>query len=131
LQPVDGHRDCPTCSGKVQVWYRGDEDFRVTGSKHEWNEVVDRICYTCRFDRKRTSDGVIDQPSLVAKDSVIRKGHYGGQVGSLKPNETCKKVMKGREPKLVLNIHDVSEVNEEERDLSKINRPPTSLDYKE
>lgn len=131
LKPVDAHRDCPTCSGKAQVWYRGDEVFRVTSRKNEWNEVEDWICNTCRYDKKETKDWVIEQPSLVARDSVIRQGHYAGKVGTVKPNETFKNVMKGRDPKLLLNIHDVSEVNEQDRDLSKINRPPTSLDYKE
>src|SRR6185437_11831309 len=30
LKPVDAHRNCPQCSGKVRLWMRGDEVFRVT-----------------------------------------------------------------------------------------------------
>src|SRR5690606_13479294 len=102
-----------------------------TARKNEWFEVEDWICNTCRFDKKETKDWIIEKPSEVARDSVIRQGHYTGVVGMVKPNETFKNVMKGRDPKLLLNIHDVSEVNEEGRDLSQINRPPTSLDYKD
>lgn len=129
LKPVDAHRDCPTCSGKVQLWTRGDEVFRVTARKNEWNEVEDWICNTCRFEKKEVSDWVIEKPSEVAKDSVIRQGHYTANVQ--KPNETFKKVMKGRDPKLLLDIHEVSEVNEPERDLSKIEGPATSKDFKD
>ena len=30
LKPMDAHRDCPSCSGKVTLWNRGDEVYRVT-----------------------------------------------------------------------------------------------------
>src|SRR5690606_6214231 len=110
-KPVDAHRDCPTCSGKVQLWYRGDEVFRVTARKDEWNEVKylpdgkpGWICNTCRYDKKETKDWVIEQPSHVSRTSVIRQGHYEGKVGMVKPDETIKKVMNGRDPKLLINI---------------------------
>src|SRR5438309_1546219 len=38
-KPMDAHRDCPNCSGKVQLWMRGPEVFRVTARKDEWGEV--------------------------------------------------------------------------------------------
>ena len=28
LKPMDAHRDCPTCSGRVTLWNRGDEVYR-------------------------------------------------------------------------------------------------------
>jgi NADH-quinone oxidoreductase subunit G len=34
------------------------------------------ICNTCRFDKKNTSDWVIDGPSKVSRHSVISANHY-------------------------------------------------------
>lgn len=76
-KPVDAHRDCPTCSGKVTLWYKGEEVLRVTARKDEYNEVVDFICDTCRFEKKQTSDWVIEEPTAVSKTSVIDANHYG------------------------------------------------------
>lgn len=75
-KPVDAHRDCPTCTGKVTLWYKGKEVLRVTGRKDEYNEVQDFICNTCRFDKKKTSDWVLDEPTKVDKESVITANHY-------------------------------------------------------
>lgn len=75
-KPVDAHRDCPTCSGKVTLWYKGEEVLRVTGRKDEYNEVDEFICNTCRFDKKETKDWVLDEPTKVDKDSVITANHY-------------------------------------------------------
>src|SRR5438034_5645108 len=38
-KPVDAHRDCPKCSGRVRLWMRGDEVLRVTARKDQWGEV--------------------------------------------------------------------------------------------
>jgi NADH-quinone oxidoreductase subunit G len=57
---------------------------------------------------------------------VISQGHYENGV---KPNETIKKVMGGRDPKLLMNIKDVSEVNQV--DLSEIDGPATSESFKQ
>lgn len=130
LKPVDAHRDCPTCSGKVRLWYRGDEVFRVTARRNEWWEVEDFICNTCRFDKKQTADWVIEATAPVKNNSVIRAGHYFGSIGTKKPKETFQKVM-NREPNLKLDIHDVSGVNEPGRDISQIYGPATSKDYQE
>ncbi|RAJ97712.1 NADH-quinone oxidoreductase subunit G [Larkinella arboricola] len=70
-KPVDAHRDCPTCSGNVTLWYRGEDVIRVTARKNEWNEVTEFICNTCRFDKKSTSDWVIEGPTKVSRSSVI------------------------------------------------------------
>jgi NADH-quinone oxidoreductase subunit G len=55
---------------------------------------------------------------------VISAGHY---VGVKKPNETFKSVMKGRDPKLLMDIHSVSQVNLV--DLNEIQGPATSKTF--
>jgi NADH-quinone oxidoreductase subunit G len=82
-KPVDAHRDCPTCAGKVRLWYKGDEVLRVTGRKDEFGEIIKNedgstawICNTCRFDKKETSDWKIEGPAKVQRDSVIGANHY-------------------------------------------------------
>lgn len=130
LKPVDAHRDCPRCSGKVRLWNRGEEVFRVTARKDEWGEVEDWICNECRFEKKNINDWVIDGPSKVDRHSVIAQGHYQGDVGTLEPQETLPEVM-GRDPKLLMDIHDVSEVNNPNRDLSLIEGPAHSTDFKD
>ena len=74
--PVDAHRDCPTCSGKVRLWMKGDDVLRVTARKDRWGEVEEFICNTCRFDQKQTSDWTIEGPTKVAHQSVISQNHY-------------------------------------------------------
>ncbi len=128
LKPVDAHRDCPTCSGKAQIWFRGNEVFRVTARKNQWNEVEDWICNTCRFDKKDINDWTLEKPAEVSKSSVIRQGHY--TANKIQPEETFPKVIK-RDPKILLDIHNVSEVNEPNRDISQIHGPATSNDYKD
>jgi NADH-quinone oxidoreductase subunit G len=75
-KPVEAHRDCPTCNGKVTLWYKGEEVLRVTARKDEYGEVEDFICNTCRFDKKATSDWVIEGPRKVKNTSVISANHY-------------------------------------------------------
>ena len=75
-KPVDAHRDCPTCSGKVVLWYQGEEVLRVTGRKDQWGEVDEFICIECRFDKKKTSDWVIEGPRHIDRHSVISQNHY-------------------------------------------------------
>ncbi|GHE40340.1 2Fe-2S iron-sulfur cluster-binding protein [Sphingobacterium griseoflavum] len=75
-KPVDAHRDCPTCSGKVTLWYKGDEVLRVTARKDEFNEVEEFICNSCRFEKKKTADWLLEEPTLIEKDSVITANHY-------------------------------------------------------
>lgn len=74
-KPVHAHRDCPTCSGKVTLWYQGPEVLRVTGRKNQWNEVEDFICNTCRFDKKEKSDWIEDGPADIDRHSVIAQNH--------------------------------------------------------
>lgn len=75
-KPVEAHRDCPACSGKVTLWYKGDEVLRVTARKDEYGEVEEFICNTCRFEKKATSDWVIEGPRTVKRTSVISLNHY-------------------------------------------------------
>lgn len=75
-KPVDAHRDCPTCSGKVTLWYKGEEVLRVTARKDEYNEVKEFICDTCRFEKKKTADWVLEEPTPISKQSVIDSNHY-------------------------------------------------------
>ncbi|MDA9555238.1 2Fe-2S iron-sulfur cluster-binding protein [Pelobium sp.] len=75
-KPVEAHRDCPTCSGKVTLWYKGEEVLRVTARKDEFGEVEEFICNTCRFDKKDTKDWVIEGPRKVSRQSVINANHY-------------------------------------------------------
>lgn len=126
LKPVDAHCSCSKCSGKVTLWYRGDEVFRVTARKDEWGEVEDWICNECRFEKKKTSDWTIEGPREISRHSVISQGHY---VGIEKPKETFEAVMDGRKPRLFMDIHSVSEVNRPEIDLSLIEGPAHSDDF--
>jgi len=135
-KPVDAHRTCsnPKCCGEVQLWMRGDEVFRVTARKDEWGEVKEAsngktgwICNECRFDKKDIKDWVIEGPSKVNRHSVISQGHYQGLQ---KSNETFGAVMYGQQPQLLMDIHSVSEVNKSNIDLSTLNRPAHSTDFK-
>ncbi len=85
VNPVDAHRDCPKCAGKVMLWLKGNEVFRVTGRKDKYGEVIDWICNDCRFSKKETSDWIIDGPSNIERHSVISQNHYTLQEPEHKP----------------------------------------------
>ena len=130
-KPVDAHRDCPTCKGKARLWMRGDDVLRVTARKDQWGEVEDWICNDCRFERKKVSDWTIEGPTQVARQSVIGAGHYNHLVT---PEETLAKVMDGRAPKLLLDIREVTNVNQVDLDVlpgpatnATFNGNPTSV----
>ncbi len=134
-KPLDAHRDCECegCSGRVRLWMRGDEVFRVTARKDKWGEVEDTpegkpgwICNTCRFEKKKASDWIVEGPSRIDRHSVISQGHY---LDAKKAQEVLPEVI-GRKPKLLMDIHSVSEVNRPEIDLSKIEGPAHSDDFK-
>ena len=80
------------------------------------------ICNECRFEKKKASDWIIEGPTVVSRHSVISAGHY---VGTKKPKEFLPDVMGGRNPRLLMPIHNVSEVNKPEVQLSKIDGPAT------
>lgn len=75
-KPVNAHRNCDKCSGKVVLWYKGDDVLRVTGRKDQWGEVEEFICNTCRFEKKQASDWTIEGPRQVSRHSVISANHY-------------------------------------------------------
>ena len=77
-KPVEAHRNCEheKCSGKVTLWYKGEDVLRVTARKDQYGEVEEFICNTCRFDKKKTSDWVIEGPRKVSNQSVISSNHY-------------------------------------------------------
>lgn len=135
-KPVDAHRNCENlkCCGKATLWLRGSEVFRVTARKDEWGEVQSYdgkpgwICNTCRFDKKETADWTIEGVTTISRHSVIGANKY--KVLN-KPQETMTKVMSGRSPKLLMDIHSVSEVNRAEIELSEINGPAHSTDFKQ
>jgi NADH-quinone oxidoreductase subunit G len=113
---------------------RGDEVFRVTAREDEWGEVKDAsdgrpgwICNDCRFEKKDIKDWIIEGPTKVNRHSVISQGHY---VGVKPQKDLLPEVMGGRGPKLLLDIHKVSEVNRPEIELSKIDGPAHSDDFK-
>jgi NADH-quinone oxidoreductase subunit G len=127
LKPMDAHRNCDKCCGQVTLWNRGDEVYRVTARKDQWGEVISLpdgkpgwICNTCRFDKKQASDWVIEAPTKVNRHSVIMAGHYEKVV---KPHDPLDKVLGGRKPKLLLKIHDASEVNQPGVHLNEIPGP--------
>ncbi|MCU0376332.1 MAG: 2Fe-2S iron-sulfur cluster-binding protein [Chitinophagaceae bacterium] len=128
-KPVYAHRNCDTCCGEVTLWMRGDEVFRVTARKDEWGEVKEAsdgktgwICNTCRFDKKKASDWEIEGLADIARNSVIGQGKYKGLK---KPQETIEKVLDGRKPRLLMDIHSVSQVNRPGIELSEIQGPAT------
>lgn len=127
-KPMDAHRDCnhEKCNGKVRLWMRGEEVFRVTARKDQFGEVEEFICNECRFHKKETKDWVIEGPSVIQRSSVIAQGHY---VGTKKTPILINTVI-GKEPKHLLDIHSISDVNRPEIDLSKIEGPAHSDDFK-
>jgi NADH-quinone oxidoreductase subunit G len=130
LKPMNAHRDCLKCSGKVTLWNRGDEVYRVTARKNEWGEIENDeqgktawICNECRFEKKQASDWVIEGPRDISRKSVISQNHY---LKVEEPQDILPEVMHGRNPKLLMDIHDVSDVNKLNIHLSEIQGPSTS-----
>lgn len=107
VNPYEAHRDCKTCQGKVRLWYKGEEVYRVTARKDEYDEVTDWICNECRFEKKKTSDWVIDGPTNVNRHSVIAQNHYTLKEPAHKANLNSVKVV--GEHHLKLRSHQVDE----------------------
>lgn len=128
-KPEDAHRDCDKCCGKVTLWKRGNDVLRVTTRKDQWGEVqsfdgkTGWICNECRFDKKDVNDWVIEGLTTISRHSVIGVNKY--KVLDV-PKETIAGVMGGRKPKLLMDIHTISEVNDPSLDLAKIGGPATS-----
>ena len=82
-KPMNAHRDCDKCCGKVALWMSGEEIYRVTARKDQFGEVEDSpdgkpgwICNTCRYDKKVKSDWTIEGPRHIDRHSVISQNHY-------------------------------------------------------
>jgi NADH-quinone oxidoreductase subunit G len=74
--PLDAHRSCTKCSGKVILWNKGDEVLRVSARKDEYGEVKEYICNECRYDHKTMSDWTVEGPRHIDRHSVIAQNHY-------------------------------------------------------
>lgn len=75
-KPLDAHRDCDKCSGKVVLFTKGDEVLRVSARKDVYGEVHEFICNECRFDHKQLNDWQIEGPRHIERNSVISQNHY-------------------------------------------------------
>jgi NADH-quinone oxidoreductase subunit G len=82
-KPMNAHRDCDTCCGRVALWLSGEEVLRVTGRKDPYGELekdaqgrTGWICNTCRFEKKNKADWVIEGPRHIDRHSVISQNHY-------------------------------------------------------
>jgi NADH-quinone oxidoreductase subunit G len=75
-KPMDAHRECKKCSGKITLWEKGEEVLRVTSRKDKWGEAEEWICNECRFEKKHINDWVIEGPREIDPHSVISLNHY-------------------------------------------------------
>jgi NADH-quinone oxidoreductase subunit G len=75
-KPLDAHRNCTKCSGKVVLWTKGEEVLRVSARKDQYGEVKEYICNECRFDHKDMKDWVVEGPRHIERNSVISQNHY-------------------------------------------------------
>ncbi|MEI7896859.1 MAG: 2Fe-2S iron-sulfur cluster-binding protein [bacterium] len=76
LKPMNAHRECTRCSGKVAAWMFGNEIYRITGRKDQFGEVEEFICNECRFEKKELGDWTIEGPRHVKRQSVVSANHY-------------------------------------------------------
>lgn len=75
-KPMDAHRKCRKCEGKVALWLSGNEVLRVTGRKDRYGEVESWVCNECRFEKKNLSDWTVEGPRKIDRHSVISQNHY-------------------------------------------------------
>jgi NADH-quinone oxidoreductase subunit G len=75
-KPLDAHRNCDKCCGKVVLWTKGDEVLRVSARKDHYGEVKEYICNECRYDHKNMADWTIEGPRHIERSSVISQNHY-------------------------------------------------------
>ena len=76
---MSAHRKCDKCCGKVVLWLRGEEIYRVTGRKDEYGEVQEFICNECRWDHYDVKDWTIEGPREFEKWSVITANKYNDE----------------------------------------------------
>ncbi len=75
-KPLDAHRNCTKCSGKVVLWMKDDEVLRVSARKDQYGEVKEFICNECRYDHKTLADWTVEGPRHIDRSSVIAQNHY-------------------------------------------------------
>ena len=75
-KPLDAHRACDKCCGKVVLYMKGDDVLRVSARKDQYGEVKEFICNECRYDHKKLSDWQIEGPRHIDRNSVISQNHY-------------------------------------------------------
>jgi NADH-quinone oxidoreductase subunit G len=100
VKPMDAHRDCKKCSGKVVAWMKGEEILRVTARMDKNNEVEEFICNECRFEKKNPADWVIEKPTHIDRHSVIAQNHYEKESQLKLGKFTDHKMIPKAEPKL-------------------------------
>jgi NADH-quinone oxidoreductase subunit G len=76
LKPVNAHRDCPKCAGKVVAWMHGNEIYRVTARTDKYSEIIDFICNECRFEKKDPAAWTIEGVADINRHSVISQNKY-------------------------------------------------------
>ncbi|MBA4055572.1 MAG: Fe-S-binding domain-containing protein [Marivirga sp.] len=74
--PLDAHRNCDKCCGKVVLWTKGEEVLRVSARKDQYGEVKEYICNECRYDHKNMKDWEVEGPRHIDRHSVIAQNHY-------------------------------------------------------
>ena len=74
--PLDAHRDCTKCTGKVILWMKGNDVLRVSARKDQYDEVKEYICNECRFEHKNLNDWSVEGPRHIGHNSVISQNHY-------------------------------------------------------
>jgi len=75
-KPLDAHRACDKCCGKVVLYMKGDDVLRVSARKDQYGEVKEFICNECRYDHKKLTDWQIEGPRHIDRNSVISQNHY-------------------------------------------------------
>lgn len=74
--PLDAHRNCDKCCGKVVLWTKGNDVLRVSARKDQYGEVKEYICNECRYDHKNMKDWEVEGPRHIDRHSVIAQNHY-------------------------------------------------------
>ena len=75
-KPLDAHRACDKCCGKVVLYIKGEDVLRVSARKDQFGEVKEFICNECRYDHKKITDWQIEGPRHIDRNSVISQNHY-------------------------------------------------------
>lgn len=95
LKPMDAHRNCSKCCGKVVLWLRGKEIYRVTARKNEYQEVQEFICNECRWEHYDLNDWVVEGPRMFQPWSVINANKYAAGTKEL-PEQIYSKLDNSR-----------------------------------